>query len=468
MIASQIRDGRIKFGELVKTRFREKNINYTQLVVVQYNGETYHFGANFLSGIVNGHTFFKDEKKFYALCDLLGIKEEDYDLNLLVVTKFRKRFGLNGTSNPQIDYLLETVTRPSNSMPGYPIGTISKYGFIIGASQAMQDIFLQIENIVQLRNQDSPILITGETGTGKELVAKAIHYNGPRKEKPYIGINITTVTETLIESELFGHKAGSFTDAKETTPGFFETVDGGTLLLDEIGSLPQNIQAKLLRIIQERQFYRIGDRNSRKFEGRLITATKEDLETLVKEGEFRDDLFFRLDVLRINMPPLRGRDEDILLLFNHLIINYNEKYNTEYNVNPTTEGMNLLLKYSYPGNVRELESIIIKAIAKYPNNKKVLVEEVITPKLDSSIITYTNDGTITKEAFLRAFDDKLKGLNNSLKSRAIISILEALYDHKLNLSEVARQIGVARNSVYTRLSNVGIKVDDIHKVYNGK
>jgi len=332
----------------------------------------------------------------------------------------------------------------------------------------MQDIFLQIENIVQLRNQDSPILITGETGTGKELVAKAIHYNGPRKEKPYIGINITTVTETLIESELFGHKAGSFTDAKETTPGFFETVDGGTLLLDEIGSLPQNIQAKLLRIIQERQFYRIGDRNSRKFEGRLITATKEDLETLVKEGEFRDDLFFRLDVLRINMPPLRGRDEDILLLFNHLIINYNEKYNTEYNVNPTTEGMNLLLKYSYPGNVRELESIIIKAIAKYPNNKKVLVEEVITPKLDSSIITYTNDGTITKEAFLRAFDDKLKGLNNSLKSRAIISILEALYDHKLNLSEVARQIGVARNSVYTRLSNVGIKVDDIHKVYNGK
>ena len=236
-----------------------------------------------------------------------------------------------------------------------------EYSFqsLVGNSSAMHHIFDMIKRV---SSTPTNVLITGESGTGKEMVAKAIHYNGPLKERPFITINCGAIPESLMESEMFGHKKGSFTGAVADKAGLFEVADGGTLFLDEVGELPLTIQVKLLRALQERVIRRVGSTEDTPINVRLIAATNRDLEAMVKDQSFREDLFYRLNVIQIRTPSLRERKEDIQALAEHFLKKYNERLNKTVN-SISGEAMAVLKKYDYPGNVRELENIIERTVA---------------------------------------------------------------------------------------------------------
>lgn len=233
------------------------------------------------------------------------------------------------------------------------------FGNIIGQSPKMVALYDLLEKVSPTKTN---ILITGESGTGKELVAKAIHYNSPRKEKPFVTLNCGAIPESLIESELFGHMRGAFTDAIATKKGLFEVADEGTIFLDEISELPLLMQVKLLRVLQDKEFKRVGGTEDIRVDVRIISATNKDLEGAVREKLFREDLFYRLNVIQIKLPPLRERREDIPLLAHHFLKKYSEELNKNIlKISPET--LQLLLRYEYPGNVRELQNIIERAVA---------------------------------------------------------------------------------------------------------
>jgi two-component system response regulator AtoC len=235
-----------------------------------------------------------------------------------------------------------------------------EYSFenIVSKNDKMQKIFEVIKKVAQYK---STILITGESGTGKELVAKALHYNSDRSSNPFIPVNCGAIPENLLESELFGHEKGAFTDAIRTKKGLFEEADGGTLFLDEIGELPLQLQVKLLRVLQDGEIRRIGDSKPIKIDVRIVAATVKDLTKEVNEGHFRDDLFYRLNVFPIHIPPLRERKEDIPLLISHFIKKFNLSLNKNVlGINP--KALEILMNYRWFGNVRELENTIERAM----------------------------------------------------------------------------------------------------------
>jgi len=223
----------------------------------------------------------------------------------------------------------------------------------IGASLSIREVLNSIQKIATF---ESSILITGESGTGKELVAKTIHLNSKRKDNVFVPINCSALPESLLESELFGHEKGAFSGAVNRNIGLFEFADKGTLFLDEIGELPLTLQAKLLRVLQEREIRRVGGKEQIPIDVRIIASTNRDLEQFVKDGKFREDLYFRLNVIRIKVPPLRERIEDISVLVNHFLDSFNATHKTSMQV--SLESMSLLKKYQWPGNVRELENAV--------------------------------------------------------------------------------------------------------------
>ncbi len=225
---------------------------------------------------------------------------------------------------------------------------------IIGQSRPMKAIF---ETILKVANTDSTVLISGESGTGKELVARAVHTNSDRKENEFLAIDCSSLVETLLESELFGHVKGSFTGAGQTKHGFFELANHGTFFFDEVGNLSLNIQAKLLRIIQEREFMKVGDHKKIKLDIRIISASNQSLKESVKTGDFREDLYYRLSVVPIRLPPLRKRKEDIPLLITHFLDKFCKKIKKPV-PEISREALEILIEYSWPGNVRELEHTI--------------------------------------------------------------------------------------------------------------
>lgn len=236
-----------------------------------------------------------------------------------------------------------------------------EYSFqnLVGNSQAMHVIYDLIKRV-----SDTPtnVLIGGESGTGKEMIAKAIHYNGLLKDRAFISINCGAIPESLMESEMFGHKKGSFTGAIADKPGLFEAADGGTLFLDEVGELPVSIQVKLLRAIQERVVRRVGSNEDTTINVRIIAATNRDLEAMIKDGTFRQDLYYRLNVIGIRSPSLRERRDDIAILAKHFLKKYNERLNKNIS-GISAEALAVLKTYDYPGNVRELENIIERTVA---------------------------------------------------------------------------------------------------------
>jgi Nif-specific regulatory protein len=228
---------------------------------------------------------------------------------------------------------------------------------LIGTSNRMQDVFRMIEKVA---NTNTTVLVTGESGVGKELVANAIHYNSPRSDGNFIKVNCSALPETLIESELFGHEKGAFTGADKMRKGRFEMADGGTIFLDEIGDIPLATQVKILRILQEREFERLGSTKTVKVDVRIITATNRNLEDMIGEGKFREDLYYRLNVFPVYVPPLRERKTDITLLTDHFINKFNNLHNKQIK-RIATSAIDMLISYHWPGNVRELENCIERA-----------------------------------------------------------------------------------------------------------
>src|SRR6185295_7210497 len=229
---------------------------------------------------------------------------------------------------------------------------------LVGNSRAMQQVY---EQVAQVASSPTTVLIRGESGTGKELVAHAIHYNSPRAEKPFIKVSCGALPEGLIESELFGYEPGAFTDARAQKKGRFELAHAGTLFLDEVGELSRSTQVKLLRVLQEREFERLGGVQPIKVDVRLVAATNKDLEAAVQQGEFREDLYYRLNVFSIFLPPLRERRPDILLLADHFVEKYAAAHGKDVRRIATT-AIDMLMSYHWPGNVRELENCIERAV----------------------------------------------------------------------------------------------------------
>jgi DNA-binding NtrC family response regulator len=236
----------------------------------------------------------------------------------------------------------------------------AKYKFenIIGSSERMQKVFSLIDRV---SGTDSTVLILGESGTGKELVARALHYNSARAQNPFVPVNCGAIPEELLESELFGHEKGAFTGAFRTRIGRFELANGGSIFLDEISEMSPTLQVKLLRVIQEREFERVGGVKSIKTDVRIIAATNRDLEEEVAQGRFREDLYYRLNVIPLNLPPLRERKDDIPLLVKHFMGKYGKEKNDQI-TGFSRKSMNLLMHYKWPGNVRELENLVERVL----------------------------------------------------------------------------------------------------------
>jgi DNA-binding NtrC family response regulator len=258
-------------------------------------------------------------------------------------------------------------------------------GAIIGRSDIMQEVFRVVEQVAPAR---STVLITGESGTGKELIAKAIHEASPRVGRAFVTVNSSNIPSELLESELFGHTRGAFTGAIAAKKGLFEVADGGSIFLDEIGDIPPETQVRLLRVIQEREFTPLGDTTPRRVDVRIIAATNIDLKEAVRQGVFREDLYYRLSVVPIELPPLRDRHEDILPLAQHFVRKYNEENGRQVSEHINPEVLSLLESYSWPGNVRELENAIERAVVIAPGDeitRECLRREIADPQAAAAV-----------------------------------------------------------------------------------
>jgi DNA-binding NtrC family response regulator len=323
----------------------------------------------------------------------------------------------------------------------------TKYRFqnIIGDSKNMQEIFQFVEKIA---NTDSTILIYGESGTGKELIARAIHFNSDRKDKPLISVNCGAIPEDLLESEMFGHEKGAFTGAIKTRIGRFELANGGTIFLDEIADMSPGLQAKLLRVLQEHEFERVGGVNTIKVDIRVIAATNQDLEKAVKEGKFREDLFYRLNVIPIKLPPLRERKSDIPLLVNHFIDRFNQEKKCKVK-GPSKECIEYFMKYPWPGNVRELENMLERlVILKGEGTIEIsdLPEKVLNAEMDPLLITIPDSG-ISFDVAVSEFEKRLilQALKKSnwVKNRAA----KLLRLNRTTLVEKMKRINLTKESI---------------------
>ena len=321
---------------------------------------------------------------------------------------------------------------------------VQRYGFhnLIGKSPGMQEIYAKIEQVADSR---TTVLITGESGTGKELVAKALHYNSSRRERPFIALNCAALPETLIESELFGHEKGSFTDATARRVGQFELANSGTLFLDEIGDLSAVTQAKLLRVLQEREFTRIGGVQPIKVDVRIVAATNKNLEDMVRKGQFREDLYYRINVISLYLPPLRERGEDIPLLARHFLAKRVEE-DKRPPIEFGKEAMDLLTRYPWPGNVREMENIIEQAFIW---SKQA---SVITPEHLPAVLKHD-----TRSSSLR--DDTLAGrmsLEKAVMEFERDIILDALKRTNYVQTHAANLLGISRRMLKYRMDMLGI------------
>ena len=308
---------------------------------------------------------------------------------------------------------------------------------IVGRSDAMREIFATIDRVAPTR---ATVLLCGESGVGKDMIARAIHHHSPRADRPFVKINCTALPENLMESELFGYEKGAFTGANTTKPGKFEQADTGTVFLDEIGDVPGSIQVKLLRILQEREFERLGSNKTRHIDVRVLAATNVDLRAALEQGTFREDLYYRLNVLPINIPPLRDRKEDIPFLANHFIRKFKKDLGSP--IESISEGaMERLLAYHWPGNVRELENVIERSM--------VLASGKVLEAADIKLDLAPKTRAAAVDSFLP------EGMTLDQFEQSIIK--EALQRANGNKSQAARLLGLTRNALRYRLSQMGIE-----------
>ena len=346
-----------------------------------------------------------------------------------------KPFNLDDVA-ATVDKALET-SRLRREVRALRTSASREYGFsaIIGGSPAMQ----RVKNVL-MRVANSPastVLLTGETGTGKDLAAKAIHYNSSRAVKPFVNITCSALPEQLLESELFGHERGAFTDARQQKCGLFETADGGTVFLDEIGEMTLGLQSKLLRFLEEKTFKRVGGLTDIRVDVRVVAATNRNLEEAVRAGQFREDLFYRLQVMPISLPPLRERKPDIPLLVRYYIDRYNGEFKKRVR-GVTAEGMTLLENYRWPGNVRELRNAIERAM--------LLV--------DREWLVVEDFASLTRHAIPSGFRLPAGGVNLEDVEKQLL--VQALERSRGNQTHAGQLLGINRDQVRYRIEKFGL------------
>jgi DNA-binding NtrC family response regulator len=313
---------------------------------------------------------------------------------------------------------------------------------IVGRTDGMKKIFQTIQQIADKR---STVAVYGESGTGKELIARAIHFNSKRAHKPFVAVNIAAIPETLIENELFGHEKGAYTDARERMQGKFELANGGTLFLDEIGELPMNTQVKLLRVLQEREFTRLGSAVSEKLDVRFIVATNRDLEEAMKQKQFREDLYYRINVVPLRIPPLRERKNDIHPLVNHILnkICADEEGPLKH---ISKEALELLMEYRWPGNVRELENVIERCVA-FSNGDGIEVDDLPVKFRSLQMDTALLD---------RDFVENGRSLSETIEEFEKKMIVNALKRTRGNKTKAAETLRITRKMLRYKVDKYGL------------
>jgi Nif-specific regulatory protein len=344
----------------------------------------------------------------------------------------------------------------------YKDQALSEYKFesIIGKSSKMRVVFSMLETVAP---SDATILIRGETGTGKELIATAVHNLSKRNSAPFIKLNCAAISETLLESELFGHEKGAFTDAKEARKGRFELADGGTLFLDEIGDITPSLQVKLLRILQEQEFERVGGNKTIKTNVRLVAATNRNLEEMVKNGTFREDLFYRLNVIPVNLPPLRERYEDVKLLVEHYLQKFMQEHRKEMSFSKTA--LEILLDYPWPGNIRELQNTMERIVLICPNG-------IIEPDMLNHVLPFNYQKLymppepapvyISQAALVAPNNESSTQPTPRLTKASLLdmekkSIIQALIEHRGIQTKAATQLGMTARQIGYKIQKYGIE-----------
>lgn len=310
---------------------------------------------------------------------------------------------------------------------------------LLGESAAMQEVKDRIRKVVDAKTQ---VLIVGESGTGKEVVANTIHYNGPRREQPFVAVNCAAIPSDLLESELFGHKKGAFTGAEEDKKGKIELADGGTLFLDEIGAMPMEMQAKVLRVLQDQQVVPVGGEKARQLDFRLISATSSDLETMVTENEFRQDLYYRINVFKIELPPLRERKEDIPVFCDHFLKEISKKVEKELD-GVSDSALDLLRAHDWPGNVRELRNVLESAA--------VVTENTELQPEDFDLFQELREESSKRSESIYA--------GMSLEDAEEKLIRKTLQEYEGNITKSAEALGITRKTLRKKRDEFSIEVE---------
>ncbi|MDR3610532.1 MAG: sigma-54 dependent transcriptional regulator [Ignavibacteriaceae bacterium] len=389
---------------------------------------------------------------------LKQVKEISPEIDVVVITAFgnvqdavdlMKSGAYDYLTKPidldELDNILERLKekrhlQSENKMLREQLEERFKVDSIISQSKEMESV---LSTVARVANSKATILIRGESGTGKELIAKAIHYSGIRKNKPFITVNIAALTETLLESELFGHEKGAFTGAINQKTGKFELADGGTIFIDEIGEIPISLQVKLLRVLQFGEIEKVGSEANIKADVRIIGATHRNLEEMITKGEFREDLYYRINVVPIWIAPLRKRKTDIPLLADHFINKYKKENNKEI-LGLSKEALDQLIKYDFPGNVRELENIIERAIVLCRG------EYLTTNDLPVNVNQMSEKGVLDPYNLNDGYELKMNSFEREL-------LTEALQQSGGNQSAAARLLGITERHLRSRLERTGLK-----------
>jgi DNA-binding NtrC family response regulator len=389
---------------------------------------------------------------------LMKLKEKNPEIAVVIITAFgtienavkaMKEGAFDYLTKPvnldDLEFIIKRISErqqliSENRLLKEQLQERHKISGIVAYSEKMESV---LNTVLRVADSKATVLLRGESGTGKEVLAKAIHYSSSRKDKPFIAVNCAALNENLLESELFGHERGAFTGADKQRRGRFEIADGGTIFLDEIGDLTLTTQVKLLRVLQEEQFERVGGSQTIDVDVRVITATNKNIEELIKEGKFREDLYYRINVVSVSIPSLRERKDDIVHLINHFIEKYlpgTKKENAKF----SKEAMDILMKYNYPGNIRELENIVHHSI--------VLARGEIISTSDLPTHLLSSTGSDTK--FDLNENAPLPVQVDNLEKMLVINALKKTNNNQLQASKI---LGISERNLRYRLEKWGMK-----------
>lgn len=363
-----------------------------------------------------------------------------------------------------IDKAVELVRRASEENASEEAAPEQQVSEIIGKASAMQDVFRAIG---RLSHSKATVLLTGESGAGKEVVARALHKHSPRAKEAFIALNMAAIPRDLMESELFGHEKGAFTGANSVRHGRFEQAEGGTLFLDEIGDMPAELQTRLLRVLSDGYYYRVGGHQALKANVRIIAATHQNLENMVHEGRFREDLYHRLNVIRIRLPPLRERKEDIPLLIAHFLKKSSESLDVEQKI-MTAEAMDFLKEFPFPGNVRQLENLCNWLVVMAPSQHIRLSDlpaEILQSAPAKAVSAAPLVGGTWQDGLRAAVEAKLKEetpdlmkeLTDAFETAVIETALEFTHGRRV---EAASRLGIGRNTITRKIAELNLKTED--------